>query len=61
MEWLTGLFHSLLATLRDVLPIAVVIFGFQLLILRRPIPHLKRVLFGFFYVLLGLSLFLQGL
>jgi hypothetical protein len=44
-----------------VLPIAVVIFGFQLLILRRPIPHLKRVLFGFFYVLLGLSLFLQGL
>jgi hypothetical protein len=61
MEWIVGLFHSLLATLRDVLPIAVVIFGFQLLILRRPIPHLKRVLFGFFYVVLGLSLFLEGL
>ncbi len=61
MEWLVGLFHSLLATLRDVLPIAAVIFGFQLLILRRPIPNLRRVLFGFFYVLLGLSLFLEGL
>jgi len=61
MEWLTGLLHSLLATLRDVLPIVAVIFGFQLLILRRPIPNLRRVLFGFFYVLLGLTLFLQGL
>lgn len=61
MEWFASLFHSLLATLRDVLPIASVIFGFQLFILRRPIPNLRRVLFGFFYVLLGLSLFLQGL
>ena len=61
MEWLDGLFHSMLATLRDVLPIASVIFGFQLIILRRPIPNLRRVLFGFLYVLLGLSLFLQGL
>jgi len=61
MEWLTGLAHSLIATLRDVFPIAAVIFGFQLLILRRRIPHLKQVLIGFFYVLLGLTLFLEGL
>jgi len=61
MEWLTGLLHSLLATLRDVFPIAAVIFGFQLLVLRRRIPHLKQVLIGFLYVLLGLTLFLQGL
>ena len=61
MEWLASLLHSLLATLQDVFPIAAVIFGFQLFILRRPIPNLKRTLFGFFYVLLGLSLFLQGL
>jgi hypothetical protein len=61
MEWLVGLFHSLLATLHDVFPIAAVIFGFQLLILRRPVHNLRRVLFGFFYVLLGLTLFLQGL
>jgi hypothetical protein len=61
MAWLASLLDSLLATLRDVFPIATVIFGFQLLILRRPIPNLKRTLIGFFYVLLGLSLFLQGL
>lgn len=61
MEWLASLLDTLLATLQDVLPIAAVIFGFQLFILRRPIPNLRRTLFGFFYVLLGLSLFLQGL
>jgi hypothetical protein len=61
MEWLASLLDTLLATLRDVFPIAAVIFGFQLFILRRPIPNLRRTLFGFFYVLLGLSLFLQGL
>jgi hypothetical protein len=48
-------------TLRDVLPIAVVIFGFQLFVLRQRIPHLKQVLTGFVYVLIGLSLFLIGL
>lgn len=61
MEWFASLLDTLLATLRDVFPIAAVIFGFQLFILRRPIPNLKRTLFGFFYVLLGLALFLQGL
>jgi hypothetical protein len=61
MEWFTSLLATLLATLQDVFPIAAVIFGFQLFILRRPVPNLKRTLFGFFYVLLGLSLFLQGL
>ena len=60
-EWLTGLVASMLATLRDVLPIALVIFGFQLFVLRRPVPNLRRVLIGFIYVLLGLVLFLQGL
>jgi hypothetical protein len=61
MAWLASLLDTLLATLQDVFPIAAVIFGFQLFILRRPIPNLRRTLFGFFYVLLGLSLFLQGL
>jgi len=50
-----------LATITDVLPIAVVIFGFQLLVLRQPVPNLKSVLSGFVYVLAGLTLFLVGL
>ena len=56
-----GLLNALLSTLRDVAPIAAVIFGFQLLVIRRPVPNLKRVLIGFVYVLLGLALFLEGL
>jgi len=61
MELLPHLFHTLLLTSRDVLPIAAVIFGFQLLVIRKPIPNLKRVLIGFLYVLFGLALFLVGL
>ena len=61
MELLTTLAYGLLTTLKDVLPIAIVIFGFQLFVIRKPIPNLKKVLFGFFYVLIGLVLFLQGL
>ncbi len=50
-----------LATLRDVTPIVVLITGFQLLILRRSIPNLKRLVVGGVYVVLGLALFLMGL
>lgn len=50
-----------LSTALDVLPIIAVIFGFQLLVIRRRIPRLKQVVIGFVYVLLGLSLFLVGL
>jgi len=61
MMWLHGLLSGFLATMQDVLPIAVVIFGFQLLVIRRSMLNLRRVLVGFFYVLLGLTLFLDGL
>ena len=61
MSLLTELLGTLLATVRDVLPIAGVLFGFQLLVLRERIPNLRRVLLGFVYVLLGLALFLEGL
>jgi hypothetical protein len=52
---------TFMATLRDVLPIAAIILGFQLLVIRRSIPNLRRVLLGFVYVVVGLALFLQGL
>lgn len=58
---LTELGLTLLATVRDVLPIVLIIFGFQLFVIRRPIPNLRHVLIGFAYVLIGLSLFLLGL
>ena len=54
-------FLMLFGTLRDVLPIAAIIFGFQFFIIRKPIPQLRRVLIGFAYVIIGLALFLLGL
>ena len=51
----------LLATGRDVLPIITLIAFFQLVILRQPIPHLRRVIVGGVYVVLGLAMFLLGL
>jgi len=55
------LFGTLFGTVTDVVPIALVIFGFQLFVLRRPVPRVGRVLVGFAYVLLGLAFFLEGL
>ncbi len=61
MDWLQLTWDTLLATIKDVLPIAAIIFGFQLFVIRRPIPNLFKVLAGFGYVLVGLVLFLVGL
>ncbi|UCH73867.1 MAG: DUF1538 domain-containing protein [Rhodospirillales bacterium] len=49
------------ATMLDVLPIAVVIVFFQAVVIRRKPPKLQRIVTGFLYVLLGLTLFLVGL
>ncbi|MCP3851017.1 MAG: DUF1538 domain-containing protein [Gammaproteobacteria bacterium] len=54
-------FWTFIHTITDVLPIAIIIFTFQFFIIRKTIPNLKRVLIGFFYVIFGLALFLQGL
>ncbi len=61
MELLKHLLTTGMSTVLDVLPIAGIIFGFQLLVLRQKIPNLKSVLVGFAYVLTGLTLFLVGL
>ena len=61
MEFFYDFGKTLLATLRDVMPIIFLIVGFQLLVLRQPIPHLKRLIIGGIYVVIGLALFLVGL
>ena len=43
------------------MPIAAIIIGFQLLVIRKPLAHPKKTLIGFFYVLLGIAFFLEGL
>jgi hypothetical protein len=61
MEIVEGLAATLLSTLWDVLPIALILFVFQFVVLRRPVPNPGRILWGFGFVLVGLALFLEGL
>ncbi len=61
MDLLNDFFSTLTATVVDVLPILAILIGFQLLVIRKPVPHFKQVSIGFVYVLLGLTLFLMGL
>lgn len=61
MDWLHSFLATLVSTIGDVLPIAVIIFGFQFLIIRKRVHNLRKVLLGFVYVVIGLALFLQGL
>lgn len=61
MDLLQTIFSTVLATLTDVAPIIIILVGFQVLVLRRTLPHLRRIVAGFAYVLIGLTLFLIGL
>ena len=53
--------RSLRQSFQDLLPIVVVIGFFQLVVLRQPVPQLGEILAGGLMVLVGLSLFVQGL
>ena len=48
-------------TIFDVAPIVGGLLGFQLVILRRPLPNARPILLGCLWVFLGLTLFLVGL
>lgn len=61
MSFITVFGGIFLDTLRDVLPILLLIVFFQLFVLRQPIPHLRRLIVGGIYVVVGLALFLSGL
>ena len=58
---MVNLFQPFVDMLWDVAPIALVLFGFQFLILKQKIPHLKQVIIGFVLVWIGLTLFIVGL
>ncbi len=61
MEELLHFGKTVISLLRDVLPIAGILLGFQVLILRRPIPNPSAVFIGLLFVLIGLAFFLEGL
>lgn len=49
------------SALLDLLPIVVVVFFFQVIVLQQPFPQLGEVVFGSLLVVLGLMLFVEGL
>ncbi len=56
-----GAFGLLGGTLRDLAPILVIITFFQVIVLRQPVDDLAGIAVGFVFVLLGLTIFVQGL
>ena len=61
MEFLLRLAGTAVDTALDVAPILVKFVVFQVIILRRKLPNLRRIVGGFVCVLAGLTLFLVGL
>lgn len=60
-ELLPQFYATVISTLRDVAPIALVVIIFQTLVLRRRLPDAGTLALGFSCVLLGLVFFLMGL
>jgi len=61
MEILFNPVRLLLATAKDVVPVLALLVFFQMVVLRQPIPRPRRIVFGFFLVLVGMACFLGGL
>ena len=61
MEQLRSFLGTLTSSIRDLLPIVLVVAFFQLLVIQQPFPDLARVLTGCLLVVLGLTFFIRGL
>jgi len=61
MKSLKAIWTAVFDSLRDLLPIIVVIGFFQLVVLQQPIPNFGEIAIGIFFVVIGLTLFVQGL
>jgi len=61
MKSLKAIWTALFDSLRDLLPIIVVIGFFQLAVLQQPIPDFGEIAIGIVFVVIGLTLFVQGL
>ena len=59
--WFEHFLTIFLETVRNVIPIVVIIIGFQLLVIRKPLPHPGKTLLGFVNLMIGITFFLDGL
>jgi len=53
--------NKLKAAFLDLLPIIIVVSFFQFAVLRQPFPNLSEIIAGLVFVVLGLTLFIEGL
>lgn len=53
--------NTFLATLKDVTPIVVLIAAFQIFVIKKSFPNMKKVLLGVVFIIIGLTFFLMGL
>ena len=61
LQQLKAFFATLLSSLRDLLPIILVVAFFQIVVIRQPVPDLADILAGTLLVILGLTFFIRGL
>jgi hypothetical protein len=52
---------SLLGSLRDLMPIILVVGFFQLAVIQQPIPDFTEIFVGTLFIIIGLTLFVHGL
>ena len=60
-RFLAAILHRILGAFRDLAPIIAVIAFFQIVVLQQPFPNLGNVIIGLVCVVVGLTLFIQGL
>ncbi len=60
-QLLRALARALVGSLRDLLPVILVVVFFQLFVLQQPLPNLVQLLSGILLVVLGLTFFVNGL
>ena len=61
MNHISAFLKTLLSSLRDLLPIILVVAFFQIVVIRQPVADLGEILFGTLLVILGLAFFIRGL
>jgi hypothetical protein len=61
IQSLKALARALVGSMRDLLPVVVVVVFFQLAILQQPLPDVVQLLTGLLMVVLGLTFFINGL
>jgi len=61
IQSLRALARALVGSMRDLLPVVVVVVFFQLAVLQQPLPNVVQLITGLLMVVLGLTFFINGL